>query len=155
MGGYGALKLSLKHPGVFRALAAHAPPAVLDVAVEVTRDSVLAEYPGPPYDYRPDAGWWSSLYFTRSGAFSPNLLNPPYSVDFPLDEMGEIVGSVMDRWRLNSPPHFAASHTPASCPEIFFDCGTEDEVMEYPVNLRLLRLAGCTGTTLCVRRLCG
>ena len=55
---------------------------------------ILAENGGSsPYNYTPTAGFFTLVAFTSAGAFSPNLNNPPYFVDFPLDTFGNIIDS--------------------------------------------------------------
>jgi S-formylglutathione hydrolase len=143
MGGYGAMKIGLKHPETYRALASHSGPNELFVDLEHRRPLMLAEYPsGPPYDFDPGAGTFSLLLFTQSGAYSPDVEAPPWFVDLPLDEWGEIIPSVMDRWRDNNPAHLASQLPPPpwepdSDLDIFFDCGTLDQNQLYPGNCAL------------------
>jgi S-formylglutathione hydrolase FrmB len=140
MGGYGSMKILLKHRDRYIGTASHSGPVDFRTAIPLQAPFVLDEYPaGPPYTYYPGAGFWSALFFTRSGAFSPNLANPPHYVDFPLDEWGVVVDSVMARWDLNNPPHLAAQLPPYPWPlerdvAIYFECGSYDEHLELPVN---------------------
>ncbi len=48
MGGYGSMKIALKHRELFRAAAAHSALLDLEAAVSLTADSVCAEYPEYP-----------------------------------------------------------------------------------------------------------
>lgn len=151
MGGYGAMKIGLKHPEVFRALASHSGPNELLVDLEHRRPLMLAEYEsGPPYTFHPDSGTFSLLLFTQSGAYSPNMENPPWFVNLPLDEWGEIIPSVMDRWQLNNPAHLASQlpappWDPESDLDIFFDCGTLDQNQLYPGNYALAESLNALG----------
>jgi hypothetical protein len=137
MGGFGAMKLALRHPEVFGTVGSHAGPLEIVHAVSIQRDLVLAENaPGPPYVYSPGVGGMTVVMFARSGALSPSMSAPPYYVDFPYDELGDIVQSVLDRWRPHNPPRLAAElvgggQTP---PRVWFDCGINDDHLEYPVN---------------------
>lgn len=133
MGGYGAMKLGLKNPETFRALASHSGANELFIDLEMRRPFILSEYPaGPPYAFHPDSGSFSELLFSQAGAYSPNLTLPPWFVDLPLDEWGEIVPSVMARWLHHNPAHLATLLPPYPWPgesdlDIYFDCGTQDE----------------------------
>ncbi len=112
---------------------------------------MLAEYEsGPPYTFHPDSGTFSLLLFTQSGAYSPNMGNPPWFVDLPLDEWGNILPSVMDRWIHHNPAHLASllpppPWEPESDLDIFFDCGTLDQNQLYPGNCALANSLGALG----------
>ncbi len=135
MGGYGCMTLALKHPDRYCATAALSGPLELNLCIETRRDSVLAENTGPPYHYHPSAGFWTQATFTQAGAFWPDLQSPPYFVHFPLDSMGTILTDVLQRWRPHNPPYLASQYDPAAHLHIYFDCGMEDEKLEYPLNL--------------------
>lgn len=143
MGGYGAMKLGLKHPETYRALASHSGANELFVDLEMRRPLILAEYTaGPPYAFHPDSGSFSLLMFSQAGAYSPDTTNAPWFVDLPLDEWGEIIPSVMGRWLQNNPAHLASQLPPYPWPpesdlDIFFDCGTLDENQLYYGNCAL------------------
>ncbi len=134
MGGYGSMKLGLKHPDIYRAIAAHS--GNLDYShMEDVFEVILAENGGqPPYNFAP-SGVWTTLVFTWAGAFSPNMDNPPYYVDFPLDVNGDIVDSTYDRWMEHNPPKFAAELPPDTDLGIYFDCGNQDEYLCLNKNL--------------------
>jgi hypothetical protein len=69
-----------------------------------------------------------------SGAYSPNLNNPPYFVDFPLDSMGNWIDAVWNRWMLHNNALLARNITQQSDLAIFFDCGMQDEYLAYRFN---------------------
>jgi S-formylglutathione hydrolase FrmB len=142
MGGYGAMMMGFKHSDMYRAIASHSgvPSLIVYGFSEERRQAILAEYPaGPPYHYAPTAGPRSLAAFTQAGAWSPNLSNPPYFVDFQLDEYGNYVDSVMARWCRHDPCYLTAYLPPWPLwpPEddldIFFDCGIND-VWHFPCN---------------------
>jgi len=134
MGGFGAMKLAIKHPEVYRGVAAHSGPLDLSQVRNLIPE-VLSENGGtPPYSYSPSAGTFTAFGFTMAGAFSPNLNRPPYYVDFPLDSSGGIVDSVFSKWLHHSPATLAGQLSTGSDLAIYFDCGTEDELMLYPFN---------------------
>jgi len=136
MGGYGAMKLALKYPDLYAGLAAHSGPLEFNVLLMVALPYLLAEYPeGPPYYWAPYRGPFSGLSFSMAGAFSPNLINPPFFVDFPLDENANVIPPVFGRWLLHNPPKFASELPPDAELSIYFDCGMMDELGCYPQNL--------------------
>ncbi len=133
MGGYGAMKLAFNHTYKYRAVASHSGP--LDLSLLPTlRDSVLAEYNGPPYDYDPDAGRISELLFQMAGAFSPNRFNPPYFVDLPLDNQGNFIEAVFNKWLKHNPAHLAKNIRSGPELAIYFDVGMKDELGLFPLN---------------------
>jgi S-formylglutathione hydrolase len=140
MGGYGAMKLGLLHPVTFRGAASHSGEVCLCGCISVRREAILAENPGgPPYQYQYGAGEFTDDMFTMAGAFSPNPLSPG-GVDLPYDEWGDIVPDVMERWRLHGPPHLATLLPPYPWPtasdlDVYFDCGTIDDYLNYPLAL--------------------
>jgi len=134
MGGYGAMKLAIKHPDVYGAVAAHSGPLDLNQLRNVI-PQVLSENGGtPPYRYSPDAGTFTNLGFSMAGAFSPNLTQTPYPVDFPLDSNGVLIDSVFAKWLFHNPAALAKQLAVDSDLAIYFDCGTQDELLVYPFN---------------------
>jgi hypothetical protein len=86
---------------------------------------------GSSPSYSPDAGPFSSLAFTMAGAFSPNLSNLPYFVDFPLDNDGNLINSVFTTWLEHNPATLAKRVSNPMDPAIYFDCGREDEFLFF------------------------
>ena len=133
MGGYGAMKIALKHPDIYGAVASLSAP--LDFSHWPDRiPGVVSENGGVPVsEYNPDK-LQTSLFYTLAGAFSPNLKRTPYPVDFLIDSMGVVIDSVFSRWMLNDPASLAAKMDRSSHLSIYFDCGEEDELLTYPFN---------------------
>ena len=133
MGGVGTMKLGLKHPHLFRGWASHCcriNPEPDDFWIS----RVLTENGGSgPYD--PNAGWFTRSAFTMAAAFSPNLDNPPYFVDFPLDNDGNWIDSTHAKWLSQYPACNPPLEPDVYHQAIYFDCGTEDELGNYPTNL--------------------
>jgi len=135
IGGYGCMKLALKFPDSFIAVASHGGTPDLNTALSVYRPLVMAEAGGsPPYSYSPDNGIFTLLTFGWSGAFTPNLGNPPYYVDFPLNDQGDIIDTVVTRWAPHNPAHLAAGLPPGHGLSIYFDCGLYDQYECLPMN---------------------
>ncbi|MFC2103707.1 alpha/beta fold hydrolase, partial [Bacteroidota bacterium] len=135
-GGYSCMMLALKHSDVFGAVASHSGTLDLTTTVSVRSPLVLAENGGtPPYNFDPDAGPFTFGMFAWSAAFSPNLNNPPYLVDFPISRIGNIIDSVMVRWKQHDPSELAELISSNSGLEIYFDCGMSDELGNYEMNL--------------------
>jgi S-formylglutathione hydrolase FrmB len=129
MGGYGCMKLALKHPATYRGVAAMAGWMSLE-PWDYWHQHLLAENSGHG-PYLPERGFFSVATYSAAGAFSPNPSLPPYFVNFPIDSAGAIVDSVYLRWQHEMPDWFAQQNTDLQNLAIYFDCGTEDELGFY------------------------
>jgi len=136
-GGHGVLKVALKHLDLFSAIATHSGSGFdIDVMLMSALPLLLAEYPeGPPYAWNPTRGFISASCFSLAGAFSPNMANPPFYVNLPLDAYANVIPAVWDLWLAQSPTSIAATVTPSDCPRIYFDCGMQDELGAAPQNV--------------------
>jgi S-formylglutathione hydrolase FrmB len=134
MGGYGAMKCALKHPDIYCGVVSHS--GMLDMIMcSQYVPFILTENGGAPVcAYDPNAGPLSYGAFAIAGAFSPNLDNPPYFVDFPLDSMGNWIDSVWNRWSVQNCPSLARNISEQDDLAIYFDCGTQDETLAYAFN---------------------
>jgi len=74
-----------------------------------------------------------------AGAFSPNLANPPWYVDLPLDEWGEIIPGVMDTWMEHDVAVLLEGITKGRQPPLYMDIGTMDEFHGYPGHEALVQ----------------
>lgn len=132
-GGYGTMRAVYKHPSVFSGLAAHSlsnadAPTFMSVGIPL----LLIEYPeGPPYYWNPTRGFFSAVLFSLSAAWTPNLSNPPFYVDLPLDTLANIIPTVMDIWFAQTPSVLVESMPPSSHVRTYFDCGLFDEFLGY------------------------
>jgi hypothetical protein len=90
----------------------------------------------PPYTYNPSAGSWTqAVGFALAGAFSVNLSNAPYQVDFPLDGQGNLVSSTLARWLDQGPCRLATQLPQPVELAIYFDCGDADPSGVHPWNV--------------------
>jgi enterochelin esterase-like enzyme len=136
MGGYGAMKMGLKHPDIYCAIGSHSGAIDHKVYFPYWIPLILQENGGAsPYHYTYGGGIFTDLTFSIAGAYSPDTTNPPYYIDFPLDSLGNIIDSVWLKWDLQYLPMFAAQLPPGTNLSIYFDCGTLDELSFYQSNL--------------------
>lgn len=128
MGGLASMEIAIRHPDLYRAVAAHAGNLDFEVAGATTIPIVISEcsQSTPPYTYEWDNGYFTNAYFTMGGAYSPNSGNPPTYIDFPLDSNGFLIDSVSAVWALHDPAVLAQTLSPSSAPGIYFNCGTDD-----------------------------
>lgn len=134
-GGSCAMSTALKHPGIFCGAASHSGRMDMNTHA-LYIPGILSENGGAPVSgYSPKAGPMSRAVFTMAAAFSPNLNNPPFFVDFPFDGNGNYIDSVWNRWQLNDCSFLAKNISKEDDLAIYFDCGTWDETMAYPFNV--------------------
>jgi enterochelin esterase-like enzyme len=134
MGAIGTMTAGFLHPDLFGALAGHSGFFNWDRIREDFRDAVLAENEGPPYDFHYGGATYTSAVFLFAGGYSPDLQNPPTYVDYPFDEQGNVVEDVIALYMTHNPDVLAAALPPDLVPDIFFDCGDQDEFFMYPTN---------------------
>jgi S-formylglutathione hydrolase FrmB len=133
MGGIGAMSIAAAHPGIYCAVASCSGAPDFSGFPTAFFPVVLQEHGAPPYAFVPTAGIFSTLTFTAAGAYSPNLENPPYLVDIPLDADGELRPDVFARWLEHDAATRIQDVTPGDL-GIYFICGTNDELNLLPMN---------------------
>jgi hypothetical protein len=137
MGGYGSVKLELKYPEEFAAIASYAGILQFDTVITLWQPEVLAENTGPPYNYVYGTGVFTNLTYTGAGAWSPNLQMLPYQVDFPYDSLGYIVDSVFTKWKEHDCSRLAKNLDPGYYDylSLFFTCGVYDFLYFHVTNV--------------------
>jgi len=132
MGGYGAFRLGLYHSDIFSSFAAHSGPIHLEsLNNPLLINAILIEaFFGP---LEPNNGSITLMMFGLSSAFSPNLDNPPWYVDLPMDSSGNVNWDVFEMWQAHDPYLLVDNHVETLMTQnIYFDCGNQDELQLYP-----------------------
>ena len=135
MGAGGSMDIALRHPDRYGAVASHAGPMDYSMVTEYLIPVVLSECPEsePPYSYDWGNGFYTNFLFMTGGAFSPNL-SVPDSVDFLLNENGEVVDSVYARYNQHNPSQMVKLLSPQPDLGIFLDCGDKDDIVGVYVS---------------------
>ena len=136
MGGTGSLDVGFRHTDLYAGIAAFAATPDFTTGMGHLIPLVIAECPEtePPYTYSWDNGYYTSALFLYSGGYSPNL-SAPDSIDFLLDQTGEVIDSVYARWEEHNPAHMVKLlGSQVNDISIFFNCGTADKGMGYLTN---------------------
>lgn len=148
-GGYAAFLFGMKHPNVFGAVASHSGLIVLDVALGIA-PMVFAENEPDGFTGPDPTKFLTSAGYAMSSAWSPNLNNPPFFVDFPFDfDNKSVIESVANRWYANDPftmlqnPEYAINFS--SLNGIYFDCGNFDELNICAGNGYMIQLLDAIG----------
>lgn len=129
MGGYGALKIAMKHPDVFGSVFGSSPCCMTYMPPAVTLPSLIAAKKLTSFQEADKAPFGVRVSFAFAAAWSPNPMNPPFFSDYPISENsadGERSAAVLARWQANIPTYM---------------------VDQYVTNLRRLRgIAFSAGT---------
>ena len=145
-GGYAAFKLGLLYPDKFSTVASHSGLLLLDAML--TQGSILvAENPNGWVGPSPEKFFTSAAY-AMSAAWSPNMENPPFYVDFPIDHnTGQAIPEIAMKWYAHDV--FSMLDTKVdnvkSLKGIYLDIGMSDELgMEqaYPFLIQKLDAYG-------------
>jgi S-formylglutathione hydrolase FrmB len=137
MGGHGAIRLALRHPQVFGGASIDAGyMAIIEGDIPKRFIYLTGPTPGPPYEFAPTTNFYAAQIFAFCAAFTPNMSNPPWYVDFILDENGEIDPSVEQRLLAQSPPALVDQYAGSEYPlDLFLRIGDHDEYRDtfWPV----------------------
>jgi enterochelin esterase-like enzyme len=127
MGGYGTLRIGMKHPEVFGALYAMSSAADTRSAPDAAATKALHERMAGA-EIKAEARSTSNGPLAQASAWSPNPQKPPYFIDLPFDAGGAEVPLVSERFIANSPVVMADQYVPAlkSFRGIMLDVGNED-----------------------------
>jgi S-formylglutathione hydrolase FrmB len=127
MGGYGTLRIGMKHPGVFSTLYAMSSCCLLNQAPgqEAVATQVQRMAAGPVAGER---GFANAMQ-AQAAAWAPNPRNAPYYFDLPwLD--GQAQPLVQAKWTANSPLVFVDQHVSAlkQYQGLMLDVGDKDSL---------------------------
>jgi enterochelin esterase-like enzyme len=125
MGGYGTLRVGMKHPEVFAAIYAASSPAYEPAPnAEATKKELARMTPG----IRAESRGTSFSIMAKSAAWAPNPQKPPFYFDLPFDADGKQVPLAAEKWAANSPLLLAGQNVPAlkSFRGIALDVGDQD-----------------------------
>ena len=139
-GGYGALRLAMRHPDVFGALGSHAgdayfaycylpdfPAFTMGIQKAGGVEEFLRSFEAMPK--KTNEAFEVLNILAMAACYSPNP-EAPLGIDLPVHlPSGEIRGDVWKRWEANDPVHMARDHAQAlrSLKLIYLDAGTRDE----------------------------
>lgn len=125
MGGYGTWVVAMTHPEAFDSIWAQSACCVSPRSETVESATTMAAV---PYEGVDQAGFGMRAGLASAVAWSPDPKNPPFYVDFPLGDDGQLDQLVLAKWAANSPLAMVASHVGAltSFDAIGSDVGTAD-----------------------------
>lgn len=139
MGGYGALRLGMDHPNVYNAAYGMSPCCSYWDEPEDRADVVKAQH-AKTLDEVFKAGMGPQSELALAAAFSPDLSNPPFGVDWPFDAKGQPVPVIVAKWKANLLNAIAAKYATSGqrLHAIGFDVGRQDENQDILIGARKL-----------------
>ncbi|HKR58575.1 MAG TPA: alpha/beta hydrolase-fold protein [Pyrinomonadaceae bacterium] len=147
MGGYGAIKLGMKHPDVFSVIYG-LNPAVLGWGRDLTLDNpgFTAVLNAKTPEDAMKSGFYALGVIVIAQAFSPNPDRPPFFVDFPfalVDGKLQPAEPGFSKWQKNLPVNMVEEYSGnlEKLRGLRFDSGYEDEFTHIPPTSRAFSLA--------------
>ena len=131
MGGYGALKLAMKHPDVFGAVYGTSSCCLTYTPPAVNSQSLIAASKLTSFEEADKAPFPVRVSFAFAAAWSPNPTKPPFYSEYPFSESSDDSARSTDvsaRWHANIPTYMADQFVTnlRSLRGIAFDAGTRD-----------------------------
>ena len=131
MGGYGALKIAMKHPDVFGAVYGTSSCCMTYMPGAVTSQSLIAARKLTSFEEADKAPFAVRVSFAFAAAWSPNPMKPPFFSEYPFSENsddGERSAAVVARWQANIPTYMADQFVTnlRRLRGIAFDSGTQE-----------------------------
>ena len=143
MGGAGCFRYGVLHKDLYCGFAAHGSPIIFDLLI----DDVIIELKsengtGPPYFYSFSNGLFTQLIFGKSGAYCPNPSSPqdyidPQIVEFPIDDQGDLIDSIYQKFAAFDPVNYIHNLTPTDSVAILFSAGRNDDLHLFPSNFAM------------------
>ncbi|MCB2200766.1 T9SS type A sorting domain-containing protein [bacterium] len=122
MGATGSMIIGLHNPERFAAIVSHTGALDTKVYFDFTIPTILNEAGGSG-PFNPSDGTYTTLMFADAAAWSPNPDNPPHHLDLPIDNEGNLIPTVLERWSSFNPSEIIASFTQETLPDLYLDCG--------------------------------
>jgi S-formylglutathione hydrolase len=141
MGGYGAIRIGMRHPDVFSSVYAMSaccltPPS--STPADPKRVEGMRAITEPDQVAKADFGM--KAFFATAAAWSPNPANPPLFVDLPVKDDGQVRPEIIAKWSANAPLAMADQYIGnlKRLKALAFDVGDKDNLA--PGSLRLHEL---------------
>ncbi len=113
MGGYGALKLAMKHPDVFGAVYAISPGALAIVREYGPNSNTFKEFSKVKSMEDLEKTYFGKVMVAFGRAWSPNPNKPPFYCDVPFEYVNDELAvnqEVLKKWHSNMPTYMIADY---------------------------------------------
>src|ERR1019366_7683104 len=127
MGGYGTVRIGMKHPETFSALYAMSSCCLMNDPQRLV--------PGASPN-QPPSGAWAHALAAQAAAWAPDTMNPPNYYDLPTKD-GEVQPLISGKWTANSPLLMVDQFVPGlkMYRAIAIDVGTKDPFLTTNTQL--------------------
>lgn len=129
MGGYGAMRIGMKHPDVFSSVYLLSPCCLMpgENGTPDPADGEKSEAIASVADFE-KADFMTKIFFASAAAWSPNPGKPPLFLDLPTKD-GKTQPQIVAKWAANMPLAMIDQYIPElrSLHAISFDAGTRDQ----------------------------
>ena len=135
MGGYGTLRIGMKHPEIYSSIYAMSSCCVAPYAAEGPDMAQAAEIES--LEEAEQAGIGPRVQLSLAAAWSPNPSKPPLYFDFPLED-GEVQPLILAKWNANVPLVMIDQYIPSlrQMEAIALDVGLQDGLLGANEALR-------------------
>jgi S-formylglutathione hydrolase len=134
MGGYGTLRIGMKHPEVFSALYLLSP-CCMSANLNPSPQTVarIAAFKTPAEGTKADFG--TGAMIASAAAWSPNPDKPPFYFDLPIED-GKLRPEIVAKWAANAPLAMVEQYIPSlrQMKGIGMDAGDKDEPIATTVR---------------------
>lgn len=142
MGGYGTIRVGMKHPEVFSALYAMSSCCLMNNPAPKMPPSGKASPPAPAKKSTASpatakgSGGFGNVLFAQAAAWAPNPMNPPQYFDLPTKD-GQIQPVIAAKWAANSPLVMVDQYVPSlkKYNAIAMDVGDKDFLKDMNIDL--------------------
>jgi enterochelin esterase-like enzyme len=143
MGGYGAMRIGMKHPEIFSAVYLLSPCCL--TAPDAQHNSVFLEKAAAVKDLADveKAEFVPRIMLASAAAWSPNAKNPPLYLDLPWKE-GQFQADIAQKWAANAPLVMLDQYVTnlKRLKALAFDAGDKDQ----PIAANIATLDGILNT---------
>ncbi|HEY5691591.1 MAG TPA: alpha/beta hydrolase-fold protein, partial [Cyclobacteriaceae bacterium] len=131
MGGYGAIKIAMKHPDIFSAVYGTSPCCMAQSPADFNQKIIEAALATKSWETWETAGFFTKAIIAQSAAYAPNPGNPPFYGDLPYQLKGDttdVSEKAKAKWLANIPSWMADQYNSnlLKLQAIAFDAGTKD-----------------------------
>ncbi|MEH6548363.1 MAG: alpha/beta hydrolase-fold protein [Pseudomonadales bacterium] len=131
MGGYGAIKIAMKHPDIFSAVYGTSPCCLARSSTDMSQNIIDEAISIDSWEALAKGSFWSKIILAQSAAYAPNPDNPPFYGDLPYALAGDstsISENAKAKWLANLPARMADQYISnlQQLQAIAFDAGTRD-----------------------------
>ena len=137
MGGYGALRIGEKYPGIFSSIYLLSPAIITQSDRDLINDASFKQADSIKTQAEFEkASFSAKIVFACAAAWSPDPANPPFYFDLPLKN-GQLQPEVLAKWAANMPLTTLDQYITnlKQLTAIAFDAGNKDEGIAASIKL--------------------